>query len=1734
MRFTKLFKTVAGMTLAVLLTLVVSAEFAKTNTYTEGQFTDVKSTSWYSNEVKSAYELGFMNGMTATSFEPSGNVTVAQGITMAARIHAINLGTEVPANTEGAWYNSAVKYSVDNGIFADGKFDSYTRPIKRYEMAELIYATMPTDAFEKKNMVYSIPDVSNSASYKDKLLALYNAGIVMGSDDYGSFNPNSNITRAECSAIINRVAIPENRLTKTLLSKQTKDAYILCQNTTFADTRNGINSGWVYDNRGGAPRFSLDGSYNSLNDISEKYGTSLIREFNPIYTGVIVAETSLSVNGNGVSLDFYDVNDNIAYSLKTVDNGWAVLGQDGKYLTVVPNVITDNQEKSFAFRIIIDIDDAISTTYIDNKNVGTYPLISNSILNFRFATDETSKVKATPGAVNIVANYASYDNFDLFGTDEVYGWTTNAAKTENGELALGENNSAKKVFNKVSGKVSAQTYMLVAGNDASYTLYDGSNIVTAVSVVNGKLFVNGTELYTCTQNMWYRLRADVDTNAKTAKIWLNGRVIGNIALSGITGIDSVEFKSGAGTTAKFDNSLVYNTFDHADYVPEPTTKANLDDYVVGMNICSLWKNGEHMGWACITPYDEPKTVLGYYDEGNIESADWEIKYMVEHGIDFQAFCWYNTEKTGPTKSPKYASQLHEGYMYSKYSDYMKYTLIWEVTNSVHCNAEYFRNSLVPYWFENYFLDERYLKLDNQIVLCLFGADNLVKSSYFGSKEAAKAELDYLEDVAKSYGFDGIIIMSGNGDSNLAADLGIEAKYAYGWSYDGNKYTHNRDSILSSAENTRLYTVPTVSTGFDSIPWAGKRYGNIPVNEYEQAHNWVKTQYLPNYANKGTWQEKLVMLSNWNEYGEGTYLMPAGLNGFGYLDVLRKAYTTLGDAHEDLVPTANQSERFNHLYAQYARLLRHDGWLDKNKKAVGTLVINDVPVESGVVSESSNVGTLFPFDPATGVAYLMNVHYTWRKDLGTLNIEGYGHTVEYLVGSSKYKVDGNVKDLGYVLYLRNGLPMLSFKTLSEALDLTFEENDAKIQIKTEQYDQYVSANAANEACNWEFNGVTTEGWTSSNVTLSCENGILKMSSKSSDNYDPMMILNKQKVPADAYIGMEIKVRYDYTTKNSKPHNLTLYFLTDRDSQWNEQKAFGKSLSSLNSGDEWEVFTVDFTKNANWRDTITTLRFDPFNGVGTMEIDYIRFVPNPDYVYVDPATIPFGISNGDAEDTDYVAFFGANNKINISIVEDPRNSSNHVYKVETKDGKVWGYFRQNVNFKNNYKYKYSFDICYVGNNSGENAGSASSYMVNFVYSDKDEQTDHPLPKQNLTKGEWTKVTGEYTVTGLTEADGNQFSLFVNPEGDFGPIYYIDNVVVTELGVDEEAQKQSEKDDQNSSANQSTENLGSVKPLENAGVLTGIIPHSSVSETFGYDDAENAYVLIGKKAKSWTYFDIDTKFENGKTYTVSYDIKLTGNAKGRTSVESQISLNIRYSDNSNGYDHVAGRQKLSVKDGWVHCEYTYKVENMASAQKANQISLFADPKEDLAMNFMIKNIMVTADGVSTNAQSQPSENTDDTTKVNLAAAKPLENAGMLTGITPYSSVSEAFGYDETEKAYVLIGKKAKSWTYLNVDTKFEEGKTYTVSYDIMLTGNANGSTNAESQISLNLRYSDNSNAYDHVAGRTKLSVKDGWVHCEFTYTVENMASAQKANQVCVFADPKEDLAMNFMIKNIKISVN
>lgn len=191
--------------------------FQKTNAYTAGQFTDVPAGEWYAANVQAAYELGLMEGSSATTFNPYGNLTIAEALVLACRLHSTYVGDGAAfVGSGGAWYQSYVDYAIQNGILAAGTYSDYTSTATRAQFASILAAALPAEALTAINSVTTLPDVAVDASYTPAVLSLYNAGVLTGSDSAGSFKPDTTIQRSEVATIVTRMADPSLRKTFTL------------------------------------------------------------------------------------------------------------------------------------------------------------------------------------------------------------------------------------------------------------------------------------------------------------------------------------------------------------------------------------------------------------------------------------------------------------------------------------------------------------------------------------------------------------------------------------------------------------------------------------------------------------------------------------------------------------------------------------------------------------------------------------------------------------------------------------------------------------------------------------------------------------------------------------------------------------------------------------------------------------------------------------------------------------------------------------------------------------------------------------------------------------------------------------------------------------------------------------------------------------------------------------------------------------------------------------------------------------------------------------------------------------------------------------------------------------------------------------------------------------------------------------------------------------------------------
>ena len=162
---------------------------------------------WYYNDVAAAHKLGLIDGMTDTTFVPEGEMTLAQAITLAARMHCSATAGGTLENGD-PWYQTYVDYCLVHGILDKAPTaEALNAPVTRAQYAELFAKALPASMLPAVNDIpdNSIPDVKMTHRNAAAIYTLYRAGILDGRDDYGRFDPDETITRAEIAAILVRM-----------------------------------------------------------------------------------------------------------------------------------------------------------------------------------------------------------------------------------------------------------------------------------------------------------------------------------------------------------------------------------------------------------------------------------------------------------------------------------------------------------------------------------------------------------------------------------------------------------------------------------------------------------------------------------------------------------------------------------------------------------------------------------------------------------------------------------------------------------------------------------------------------------------------------------------------------------------------------------------------------------------------------------------------------------------------------------------------------------------------------------------------------------------------------------------------------------------------------------------------------------------------------------------------------------------------------------------------------------------------------------------------------------------------------------------------------------------------------------------------------------------------------------------------------------------------------------------
>ena len=685
-----------------------------------------------------------------------------------------------------------------------------------------------------------------------------------------------------------------------------------------------------------------------LNDTESDNHLTLKKDFEKQYTSILTIEYRFLYNNlqsggtsGGVSLCGGD------------DEALGIYDKDKMLWCGRQNLnIALSENTEYGVRLEADMASGLAEIYIGGKRAAeNIKITADFVDNIRAWTTDSFVGKMMFCPVRITRGYAVYEDFVAYSENQALGsgyWTAD------GEL------KAEKLLSHTPWDM----YALKMGNGAllqkraecsgdefllSYNLFSGSDINDfEMSGFGMRSFISGGKYYISLpggdrlikqldKNVWNLVKVKLNLKNSTLSVYINGKELcGDADFKG----DPTEplcFRAGENSSPVYiDDIMLYASPIADEYYPSEPTAQKTDSALVGVQTCDLWREGKHYGWSSVNKYPSRKPYMGYYDDGSVEVKDWEIKYMAENGIDFAMYTWFapNGVNGGAIKESRFSGKSFEAYFNARYKDKVKLAVMWENSGYRSYRStdeekyaqclEHFENVLVPYWTEYYFSDPDYLKADGKLVFSIYKLDSLVSS--FGS-ENAKAAVSFLRKYVKEKtGLDMYILGCTSSETRQSHDegwasfdnmkdykaFGFDGVYPYSYSAGQTTFGRQYNKIMAlEANETEISdaprSIPTVSMGRDPEAWTGDKGSFLTPKAFEKLLSDVKANYLGGESGI----DNMIMLDNWNEYGEGHFITPTGIAGFGYLEAIARVF----GAAEHINEKPPYPKRFCHLYSE---------------------------------------------------------------------------------------------------------------------------------------------------------------------------------------------------------------------------------------------------------------------------------------------------------------------------------------------------------------------------------------------------------------------------------------------------------------------------------------------------------------------------------------------------------------------------------------------------------------------------------------------------------------------------------------------------------------------------------------------------------------------------------------------------------------------------------------------------
>ena len=172
-------------------------------------FTDVPADRWSYPYIKQLYDAGVVSGTSATTFEPTANVTRAQFVTMIAGLAGADVSGYASGPFDdvqtGSWYAPYVNWAAASGIVSGTSATTFdpAAEISRQDMAVMLYNYAQQAGVQlDQTTVTPFTDEGSIAAYAlPAVQALHSAGVISGMPD-GSFQPQATTTREQACVVL--------------------------------------------------------------------------------------------------------------------------------------------------------------------------------------------------------------------------------------------------------------------------------------------------------------------------------------------------------------------------------------------------------------------------------------------------------------------------------------------------------------------------------------------------------------------------------------------------------------------------------------------------------------------------------------------------------------------------------------------------------------------------------------------------------------------------------------------------------------------------------------------------------------------------------------------------------------------------------------------------------------------------------------------------------------------------------------------------------------------------------------------------------------------------------------------------------------------------------------------------------------------------------------------------------------------------------------------------------------------------------------------------------------------------------------------------------------------------------------------------------------------------------------------------------------------------------------------